>query len=126
MTEEMMSENAEGSKRLEVKERGDVTVVSFLDKKILDESNIESIGRELLALLEERPQIKLLLDFENVQYLSSAALGKLITLNKRVAEGNGKLVLCSIRPQIYEVFQITKLNKIFDIAEDEATALSRF
>jgi len=121
-----MSENTQESKRLRIHDRGDVTVVSFLDKKILDESNIEEIGRELLGLIEKRPQIKLLLDFESVQYLSSAALGKLITLNKRVAEDNGKLVLCSIRPQIYEVFQITKLNKIFDIAEDEAMALSRF
>lgn len=121
-----MSESAQGGARLDIRQRGDVTVVSFLDKKILDESNIDEIGRELLGLVEESSQIKLLLDFANVQYLSSAALGKLITLNKRVAEDSGKLVLCSIRPQIYEVFQITKLNKVFDIADDEAMALSRF
>ena len=121
-----MSENTQEGKRLDVRKRGDVTVVSFMDKKILDESNIEGIGRELLTLIEQNAQIRLLLDFGNVQYLSSAALGKLITVNKRVAEDNGKLVLCSIRPQIYEVFQITKLNKIFDIADDEAMALSRF
>ena len=121
-----MNESEQSGTRLRVQARGDVTAVSFLDKKILDESNIEEIGRELLSLIEQKPQIKLLLDFSNVQYLSSAALGKLITLNKRVAEGNGKLVLCSIRPQIYEVFKITKLNRIFDIADDEAMALSRF
>ena len=121
-----MSEKGQGSKRLRVRERGDVTVVSFMDKKILDESNIEEIGRELLTLVQSRPQIKMLLDFESVQYLSSAALGKLITLNKRVAENNGRLVLCTIKPQIYEVFQITKLNKIFDIADDEMMGLSRF
>ena len=121
-----MSEKPQESKRLRVRERGDVTVVSFMDRKILDESNIEEIGKELLTILAKRPGIKLLLDFETVQYLSSAALGKLITLNKRVAENSGRLVLCSIKPQIYEVFQITKLNKIFDIADDEVMGLSRF
>ena len=121
-----MSEQGRESKRLKIRERGDVTVVSFMDRKILDESNIEEIGRELLEMVQSRPGIKMMLDFENVQYLSSAALGKLITLNKRVAEKAGQLVLCSIKPQIYEVFQITKLNKIFDIAEDETTGLSRF
>jgi anti-sigma B factor antagonist len=121
-----MNEKPQESKRLRVRERGDVTVASFMDKKILDESNIEEIGKELLGLVAKKPQIKLLLDFENVQYLSSAALGKLITLNKRVAESDGKLVLCSIKSQIYEVFQITKLNKIFDIADDEVLGLSRF
>ena len=121
-----MSERVQRSGRLQVQERGDVTVVGFLDKKILDESNIEEIGRQLFEIVEKHPQIKLLVNFANVQYLSSAALGKLITLNKRVAEGNGKLVLCSIRPQIYEVFKITKLNRIFDIVDDEATALARF
>lgn len=121
-----MTERAQGGARLQVQERGDVTTAGFLDKKILDESNIEEIGRELFALVEKHPQIKLLVNFANVQYLSSAALGKLITLNKRVAEDNGKLVLCCIRPEIYEVFKITKLNRIFDICEDEATALTRF
>ena len=114
------------SKRLKIRERGDVTVASFQDKKILDESNIEEIGRELVGLVEKRPRIKLMLDFGNVQYLSSAALGKLITLNKRVAENDGQLVLCAIKPQIYEVFQITKLNKIFEIADDETTGMARF
>jgi len=121
-----MSKEPVESKRLKIRERGDVTVVSFMDKKILDESNIEEIGREVLGLVASKPRIKMLLDFENVQYLSSAALGKLITLNKRVAEAAGQLVLCSIKPQIYEVFQITKLNKIFEIADDEVSGLSRF
>ena len=34
--------------------------------------------------------------------------------------------LCNIRPEIYEVFAITKLNKLFDIKDDEADALAAF
>ena len=106
--------------------RGDVTIVTFTDKKILDESNIQEIGEQLNELVEKHYMVKMLLNFENVEYLSSAALGKLITLNKKIKEENGKLKLCSVRPQIYEVFKITKLNKLFEIYDDEDRALARF
>jgi anti-sigma B factor antagonist len=113
-------------RRLEVEDIGDVTIVTFTDKKILDEQNIQIIGEQLFSLVDELGRRKLLLNFRNVEYLSSAALGKLITLNKKVNAAGGKLVLCNIDPQIYEVFEITGLNRIFDIHKEEQTALQSF
>jgi len=113
-------------RRLEVSEVGDVTVVRFVDRKILDEANIQELGVELFQLIEEENCKKLLLNFSNVDFLSSAALGKLITLDKKVKAHDGKLKLSNIRPEIYEVFAITKLNKLFDIKDDEADALASF
>ncbi len=69
---------------------------------------------------------QILLNFGNVEYLSSAALGKFITLNKKVQAAGGKLVLCNIDPNIYEVFEITKLNKLFNIQKEEQAALQAF
>jgi anti-sigma B factor antagonist len=66
------------------------------------------------------------LNFSSVDFLSSAALGKLITLEKRVRANNGVLKFSNIRPEIYEVFTITKLNRLFDIKDDEADALAAF
>ena len=111
---------------LEVSEVGDVTVVRFVDRKILDEANIQGLGQELFQLVEEENRGKLLLNFSTVEFLSSAALGKLITLDKKVKSHGGKLKLSNIRPEIYEVFAITKLNKLFDIREDESDALAAF
>ncbi len=113
-------------RRLEVSEVGDVTVVRFVDRKILDEANIQELGRELFQLVEEENRKKLLLNFSTVEFLSSAALGKLITLDKRVKAHNGKLMLSNIRPEIYEVFAITRLDKLFDIKDDESDALASF
>jgi anti-sigma B factor antagonist len=113
-------------RRLEVEEIGDVTVVSFTDKKILDEQNIQIIGEQLFGLVDEQGKKKILLNFGNVEYMSSAALGKLITLNKKVQTSKGKLVLCNIDPQIREVFEITKLDKLFVIRGDEQEALQMF
>lgn len=113
-------------RRVEVSDVGDVTVVRFVDRKILDEANIQELGRELFQLVEEEDRKKLLLNFSSVEFLSSAALGKLITLDKRVKAHGGSLKLCNIRPEIYEVFAITRLDKLFNIKEDEADALADF
>jgi anti-sigma B factor antagonist len=113
-------------RRLEVEDIGDVTVVNFTDRKILDEQNIQLIGEQLFSLVDESGRKKILLNFGNVEYLSSAALGKLITLNKKLQAAGGKLILCNIDPQIYEVFEITKLNKLFNIKAEEQAALQDF
>src|SRR5271155_2549458 len=99
-------------RRLEVEDIGEITVVNFIDRKILDEQNIQKIGEDLFELVDNLGRKKILLNFGNVEYLSSAALGKFITLNKKVQAAQGKLILCNIEPNIYEVFEITKLNKI--------------
>ena len=113
-------------RRLEVEDISDITVVNFVDKKILDEQNIQVIGEQLFSLVDEVGRRKILLNFGNVEFLSSAALGKLITLNRKLQSAGGKLVLCEIDPQIYEVFEITKLNKLFNIQREEQAALQAF
>jgi len=113
-------------RRLEVEHIGDVTVVNFIDRKILDEQNIQIIGDQLFSLVDQEGCRKVLLNFSNVEYLSSAALGKLITMNKKVQNAGGKLILCNIDPQIHEVFEITKLDKFFKIIKEEQAALQAF
>ena len=113
-------------RRLEVEDIGDVTVINFVDRKILDEQNIQVIGEQLFSLVDQDGRRKLLLNFGNVEYLSSAALGKLITLNKKLVAVGGRLILCNIDPQIYEVFEITKLDKFFKIMKEEQAALQAF
>lgn len=113
-------------RRLEVEDIGDVTVINFVDRKILDEQNIQIIGEQLFGLVDAEGRRKLLLNFGNVEYLSSAALGKLITLNKKLQAVGGRLILANIDPQIHEVFEITKLDKFFNIQKDEQTALQSF
>lgn len=115
-----------GQRRLEVSEVGDVSVVRFVDRKILDVTNIHELGRELFQLVEELGRKKLLLNFSNVEFLSSETLGELIKLEKKVKQHAGKLVLSNIKPEILEVFVITRLNKLFDIREEEAEALAVF
>jgi anti-sigma B factor antagonist len=114
------------TQRIDVLKTGDVSVVRFRDRKILDEAAIQELGAELFTLVEVDNRKAILLDFEGVDFLSSAALGKLITFDRKVKTAKGRLKICSLVPGILEVFQVTKLNKVFDIRPDAAEALAAF
>src|SRR4028119_65312 len=92
--------------RIVVEDVGDVAVVQFVDKKILDEQNIQMIGDDLFRLVDELGRRKLLLNFTNVEFMSSAALGKLIRLHQRLTQVGGKLILCGISKDILQVFTL--------------------
>ena len=113
-------------RRINFEDVGDITVVQFTDRKILDEPNIQAIGDDLFKLVDELGRRKLLLNFSNVEFMSSAALGKLIRLHQRLQQVGGKLVLCSISRSIMEIFEITKLDKMLTIVKDEQTGLNAF
>ncbi|TWT37722.1 putative anti-sigma factor antagonist [Posidoniimonas polymericola] len=111
-------------RRVKLSESGSVTVVTFADSKIIDEEEIQELGQELFDLVEREERKKIVLNFSNVEFLSSAALGKLISFEKKVKNHRAELILTNIRPEIYEVFAITKLTKLFKIKDDEADALA--
>ena len=118
----MTEENA----HLSITETDTVSIVQFADRKIIEELSISEIQNRLTEFVGGKSGIKLLLSFKNVEHLSSAALGMLITLNKKIEEQAGELRLSDITPQIFEVFKITRLNKLFSIYDSEEEALRSF
>ncbi|MFO0921114.1 MAG: STAS domain-containing protein [Pirellulales bacterium] len=113
-------------KRIVVIDEGGVSVVRFVDRKIVDSTSIEQLGEELNALVTEEKRNMILLNFDGVEFLSSAALNKLISLNTKVKAVAGRLKLCCLRAEIKEVFTITRLDRVFDIRKTESDALSAF
>ena len=103
--------------RINTVEFGEITVVTFNDSKILNEQEIQELGQELYDLVEKDGRKKIILNFGAVEFLSSAALGKLIGFEKRIKLNSAELMLTNIRPEIYEVFAITKLTKLFEIKD---------
>ena len=113
-------------RRIDIEEIGAVTVVRLLERKSLDEVNIEALGQELYALVDKDGRRKVVLDFKAVEYLSSAALGRLTSLEKKMNLAKGKLVLCNIRKDLYEVFKLLQLVKVLTICSDLDEALGKF
>ena len=117
---------SKSDRRIDIEEINGVTVARLLEKKILDEANIEALGQELFALVDKDGRTKIVLDFTHVEYLSSAALWKLITMHKKTTTAKGKLALCKIQKDILDVFKITQLNKVLTLCTDLDDALSKF
>jgi len=107
-------------------EDGGVSIVRFVDKKIVDSGTIEQLGEELSALVTVEKKNMLLLNFDSVEFMSSAALNKLISLNKKVKDAAGRLKLACLRPEIEEVFRITRLDRVFDLRKTQEDALAAF
>lgn len=114
------------SSRLRITERSGITCIGFIDRNILDEANIQRIGEEISRVIDAQVQPRILINFENVDHLSSAALGTLITVNDRVRAKDGQLRLACIDPQIHKVFVITKLINLFQIHDTLEDALKSF
>ena len=113
---------AEIKPRISVEYAENATIVTFVDEKILEEMDIQSLQASVMSVIEEAERVNLILDFCNVQFFSSAVLGLLMRISKKVYEREGQLRLCNISPRIYEIFKITRLNKIFDIYENVKSA----
>lgn len=114
-------------RRIETKDiESGITIVRLVDRKILDEQNIQFIGEQLFALVREQSKKRIILNLEDVEYLSSMALGKFITLRNVVESVNGKLVFCSIKPEIMGDLEQTGLDKKFHIKKDLTGAIGAF
>ncbi|MHC4193814.1 MAG: STAS domain-containing protein [Planctomycetota bacterium] len=113
---------AEIMPKINVQYNEGATILTFTDEKILEENDIRSLQGSIMSVIEQGGRMNLILDFQKVRFLSSAVLGLLIRVSKKIYENDGQLRLCNINPKIYEVFRITRLTKVFDIYPDTESA----
>lgn len=117
---------AENKSKLIIQEKEGVAQIQFVDHDILEEASIVQIGKEISQLISRMSNPKVLINFEQVEHLSSSALGALITVNNKIKRKGGQLRLSNINKQIYEVFLITQLDKLFKIYGDVNEATESF
>ena len=94
----------------------DVTLVTFADERIVDEDQIRKLQESFQAVIEKNDNKRLILNFANVKFMTSAFLGLLIRIHKKVCESGGRLQLSNLDSNIRKVFEITQLTKVFDIS----------
>ena len=112
---------------IELEDIEDVSVVKFRDEKVMDPSRIEQMGIELLALVsDDDDSSNVLINFENVNFFSSAAINKLIVLEKRLRASGGQIRLSNLRPEVRDLFSYTNLDSMFQIKDEQAEALDSF
>jgi anti-sigma B factor antagonist len=112
------------SPRLRVEEADQVRVVRLVDRQLMDDRSVREVADALLAVVAAAPAPpRVVLDLAPVESVSSAMLGKLILVQRKVAEAGGRLRLCEIRPQVQSVLRTTNLDRLFAIDRDRREAI---
>ncbi|NRA38004.1 MAG: STAS domain-containing protein [Planctomycetes bacterium] len=93
-------------------------VLLKVDKdRLLEITVINSLAEAMMHQLDLHPRISLVVELSSVTHMSSAMLGKFVALQKAIKKGKGRLALTNMAPSIFEIFKMTKLNKLFDIKD---------
>ncbi|MCC6420397.1 MAG: STAS domain-containing protein [Gemmataceae bacterium] len=108
---------------LEWEDVGTATVIRFLTATLRDEEVIDATFGELNHLVATRERVNLVVNFAGVTGIASYAIGKLITLNKRVRAAGGRIALCHLTPIIAEILDIMHLRGLFLIQPSEGEAI---
>jgi anti-sigma B factor antagonist len=101
-----------------------VTVVDLGGRITLGEgcSQLRDLIRDLIA----KGHKKILLNLAEVTYIDSSGIGELVSGFTAVSNHDGQLKLLNLTKKVHDLLQITKLLTVFDVYEDEATAIAKF
>ena len=103
----------------------DIQVVYILDVRLVDASRIESLALELIRIATGQMTGKMMLNLQNVSFMSSTMIGKLILLGKKAKAAKVKLHVCGANPDLSKVFAAMALEEELAIDPDEATSLAK-
>jgi anti-sigma B factor antagonist len=109
--------------RISVQNAEKGTIITFTGEKILEETEIAALEHSIMPIIEQAGVPNIVLNFTNVKFLSSAVLGLLIRISKKIYQRNGQLKLCGINAKIFEIFKITRLDRVFEICTDVDAAV---
>jgi anti-sigma B factor antagonist len=103
---------------------GDIAIVDISGRIVLGEESASL--RTVISDLLNGGQKKILLNLGDVSYIDSSGLGQLVSTFTTVRRQNGELRLFNLNNKVHDVLQITKLYTVFEISDDEATAVKSF
>lgn len=101
-----------------------VTVVDLSGRITLDEGS--TLLRDTIKQLASQGQKHILLNLGEVQYIDSSGLGELVSAFTTMRDQAGELKLLNLTRKVRDLLQITKLHTVFDIKDDEASAIQAF
>ena len=110
---------------LEIIEEANTAVVAFRSASISDVDGIAGVSDKIKEFIDKNQPQRMLFDFEGVKFFSSQVLGLLLDIRARLLEHNGKVVISGINPQLYRVFKITNLDKVFEFFSDRESAIKQ-
>ena len=101
-----------------------INIVDMSGRITLGEGSV--VLRDTIRDLVGKGQKKMLLNLGDVTYIDSSGIGELVSAFTAVRREGGELKLLKLTNKVHDLLQITKLYTVFDIKDDEATAIKSF
>jgi anti-anti-sigma factor len=86
-----------------------VLVLRVTESQVMGDTIADALRDEFLALYDSSRAVHVIIDMEQVAYLSSAGIRPLLSLNRKVREREGRLILCRLNSDVEGVFVATRL-----------------
>lgn len=99
-------------------------VLAITRDQLTDEENLEQFDQELVSLVDNYQVRRIVLDMQAVRYMTSSAIGKLISLHRRLARNEGRLVICSLQPEVEQILDTSHLLGYFSVSPTRDAALA--
>ena len=115
-----------GITNIVVQKLSGITLVTIQNARLLESSELASMGLELTRVVDQDDCGKLVLDFSKVQFLASAGIGVITTVHAKCKATGCAMILCGVRREMMKVFEIMGLLKVLRFAPDQAEALKQF
>ncbi|HEX3819807.1 MAG TPA: STAS domain-containing protein [Candidatus Sulfotelmatobacter sp.] len=109
---------------IETREVGKVTVLDVKGRIVLGDE-IGNLRKAVHNLVEEGKK-KIILNLAAVDYIDSSGVGELVGCYTTLRNAGGELKLLNLSPKVQDILNVTKLYTVFDIKEDEFTAVKSF
>jgi len=101
-----------------------ITVVDVTGRITLGEGS--AMLREMVRDMMTKGQLKIILNLGDVTYIDSSGIGELVSGFTTVKNHGGELKLLNLTKKVHDLLQITKLYTVFDVHNDEGSALGSF
>jgi len=101
-----------------------VTVLELSGRITLGEGSVQL--RDAIRDLISKGQRRILLDLGEVNYIDSSGLGELVSAYTTAKNQGATLKLLKLTKKVHDLLQLTKLYTVFDIYDDEASAIASF
>ena len=108
-----------------------VLVLTITEPQVHGDALADRLRQDFLAAVDQTAARKIVIDFRNVTYISTAAFRPLLSLRRKLEQAGGRMVLCNLAPLVLEVFQVLRLTSTsrsypatFDVQPDLATAVA--
>ena len=110
---------------IKVEKTGGILIAKFTDEDRFNALIAEPVKEMLLGYFT-KPDTNLIINLEGIKFVDSSGFGVFLSLMKAANNNNGAFKICTLTPDVKELFQVLQLHNVFDIYDTVGECIASF